>query len=116
MSVTWHGLDEFASDLRRFADAVGDLPEQREAGELVRADVSARAPRRTGELAGSATVLDRGDHVYVFATASHAAPIIVGVPSHNISPHPFIEAALRAREGAIETLLERGVEREAARI
>lgn len=116
MSVTWHGLDEFAADLRRFADAVEDLPEQQQGADLVASDASTRAPRRTGALAGSVTTLDRDEHLYVFAGADHAPPIIVGVPSHNIEPHPFIEAALAAREAQIVTLIERGVDREASRI
>lgn len=116
MSVTWHGLDEFLADLAGFADRVDDLPEQQEAGQLIAGDASTRAPRRTGELAGSVTTLGRDDSVFIFATAGHAAPIIVGVPSHNIEPHPFIEAALQAREGAVVALLERGVNREANRI
>ena len=116
MSVTWYGLDEFAGDLRRFADRVADLPEQGEAGDLVAGDAAGRAPRLTGELAGSVESRTIGEHAYVFATADHAAPIIVGVPSRNIPSHPFIEAALRAREGAVLALLEQGVEREAKQI
>ena len=116
MSVTWHGLAEFSADLGRFADQVADLPERDEAGDLVAADAGSRAPRLTGQLAGSVTSRSIGEHSYVFATARHAAPIIVGVASRNISPHPFIEAALRSREGAVMALLQRGVEREADRI
>lgn len=116
MSVTWHGLDEFAADLGRFADQVEDLPEQDEAASMVAESASARAPRLTGELAGSVTTRRVGESVFVFATARYAPPIIVGVPSHRISPHPFIEAALQTREAAVMALIERGVQREADRI
>ena len=76
----------------------------------------AGAPVRTGELAGSVRVLAEDGVVSVFPTARHAAPIIVGVPSHSISPHPFPEAALTAREGEVLTVLERGVQAAADRI
>lgn len=116
MSVTWHGLDEFEADLERFADEVAELPEHEQAGDLVASTAAAGAPRLTGELAGSVRTRAVDDHVYVFATSNHAPPIIVGVPSHNIEPHPFIEAALASREASIVDLLERGVQRAADRI
>lgn len=116
MSVTWHGLDEFAGDLRGFADDVADLPEQGQAGDVVAAAASAEAPNRTGQLAGSVRTLSRSGSVFVFATAAYAPPVIVGVPSHHTSPQPFIERALAAREAEVLRLLEQGVERQANEI
>lgn len=110
MSVTWHGIDGFLRGLDEFADDVARLPEQVEAGEVVADAMRAGAPYRTGELADSVRVVEDGDTVAVVPTARHAAPIIAGVPSRNIDPHPFPEAALAAREGDVLALLEAGVE------
>lgn len=117
MSITWHGVDEFVRDLRGFADELDDgIPELQEGVDDIAAAAASGAPVRTRELAGSVRSQLDGNVGRVFATADHAAPIIVGVPSHNIEPHPFIDAALRARESAVLAELERGVERAADRI
>ena len=117
MSVTFHGVTEFVRDLHRFADELEDAPpELQDAVDEVAVAASGGALRRTGELAGSVRGEVDGNVGRIFATADHAAPIIVGVPSHNIEPHPFIDAALRAREAAVLAVLEQGVERAADRI
>ena len=115
MTVTFRGVDEFLSGLDRFAADVDELPELGEVGELIALGAAERAPRDTGELAGSVTSRLTDGTVSVFATAGHAAPIIVGVPSHSISPHPFIQASLAAREGQVVTLLEGAVQNAADR-
>lgn len=116
MSITWHGIEEFAGDLDRFAGDLDSLPEQDKAGELIRSAAAAGAPHRTGRLAGSVTVQSRSGTVFVVAKADYAPPVVAGVPSHNLRPRPFIDRALAAREGEVLALLERGVEREASKI
>lgn len=116
MSVTVH-VDEFVRDLRRFADELDDgAPGMSEAVDDLASTAASGAPHRTGELAGSVRGEVDGGTGRIFATADHAAPIIVGVPSRNIEPHPFIDAALRTREAAVLAVLEEGVEQIARRL
>lgn len=110
MSVTWHGVDGFLSELDEFADSLPDLPEKEQAGELLADAMRAGAPRKTGALADSVRVLAEDDTVSVFPTADHAAPVIVGVPSRQIGPNPFPDVALQSREAQVVAVLEQGVE------
>lgn len=111
MSVTLRGVDEFVADLAGLADDLGTMPELGQAGELVADTTRAAAPVLSGALRDSTDVQVRGSLIEIGVGVDHAAPIIGGVPSHNIDPNPYLWQALETREQDVTDLLTTGLDR-----
>ncbi len=113
MSVTFRGVDEFVADLAGLAGDLGTMPELGRAGELVADTTRAAAPVLSGALRDSTDVQVIGSliEIGVGAGVDYAAPIIGGVPSHNIEPNPYPWQALETREQDVTDLLTTGLDR-----
>jgi hypothetical protein len=104
-------LGEFGRSLEDMADA------NRRAAETVGSAAVARAPKRTGRLAGSLRIDAAPTSVEVSFGASYAAPIHWGVGPrvglrgpHNVSPTLFLTGALEAQEDSILAVYEDAVD------
>lgn len=99
-----------AADVRRSLAQLGrDLVDTddatRQAAEVIRREVSRRAPRRTGRLASTVKATSTRTAAVVTATAPYTNAIHWGVGArpgqrgpHNITPHPFITEGLKTTE------------------
>lgn len=109
------GAKELRATLKRAGDDLGDLKAAHsEAAQLVTGVSRARAPKRSGTLAGSV----RGSGAATTATiraggsrVPYAGPIHYGWPAHNIAPQPFISEAAQATEPAWVHLYDQAVEK-----
>jgi len=113
--VAFVGLREFQRALRQIdPDLRKELREvQKEAAQIVAVTAAARAPRRTGRLAGSvrATATQKAGSVRAGgARLPYAGPIHFGWRARNIRPQPFIYDALDARREQVVRKFESGIE------
>lgn len=101
-TVRVEGLDRLVRTLNRAAVDISELKEAHaRVGEIVASEARARAPRRSGRLAGSvraARQARRARVTYGGARVPYAGPITWGWPRHNIEPQPFVTDAARATE------------------
>jgi hypothetical protein len=88
------GLDTFLKTLRRAGADMNDLKDANSAAaQTIASAASARAPRRSGALAGSVRGSRQARRVVVRAGGArvpYAGVIHYGWPRHNISPQPFL--------------------------
>lgn len=88
------GVDELVRTLRRAGRDLEDLGDaHRKAADIVADAAAARAPRRTGRLAGSirATRQPRRARIEAGRPAiPYAGPIHWGWPAHHITAQPFL--------------------------
>jgi hypothetical protein len=102
VTVRAEGLRRLRADLKQLGDDLGDLKDANaRAAQLVATAAAARAPRRTGRLAGSVRgnrAAGRATVVAGRASVPYAGPIHYGWPAHGIEPHPFVIDAAQATE------------------
>lgn len=107
--VQVEGADRLASTLGQFGRRLGDMSDPgTAAGDTIAAAAAARAPRRTGQLAGSARVAAGPKQVVVSWGVGHAAPLQWGVGAriglrgpHNIRATYFATDALDVSEDQV---------------
>lgn len=96
------GLARLVRTLRRAGADLGELKDaNRAAAEMVAAEGRARAPRRSGDLAGtirSARAAARARVLAGRASVPYAAPIHWGWPLRDINAQPFLSEAAQATE------------------
>jgi hypothetical protein len=93
------GADRLSRTLKAAEASLGDLSQPSQAaGSIVASAARARAPRRTGVLAGSIVTTSTEGGVAVQATARYAGPIHWGWPARGIKAQPFLSDAGRATE------------------
>lgn len=100
--VRVQGLARFKRTLRDFEDGVEDLKDANAAAAaLVAAEAQARAPRRSGALAGSVRGNRAAGKAVVAAGKAkvpYAGPIHWGWPARGIPARPFITQAATATQ------------------
>lgn len=100
LSVKVEGLATFDSTMKKAADELGRLTDaQGKAAAVIEQAARARAPRRSGRLAGSIRASRGAGGEVLQVTAAYAGPIHWGWPSRHIDPQPFAMDAARATEG-----------------
>jgi hypothetical protein len=112
--VEVEGARQLRKTLKAAGDDLGELKAAHAAAaRLVSAAAAARAPKRTGRLAGTV----RGSGAASVATiragsaaVRYAQPIHWGWPARNIAPNPFISQAAQATESVWVPLYEREVD------
>jgi len=91
------GLDNFIRTLRRAGADMEELKDANAAaGAVIVSAAKARAPRKSGALAGSIRSARQARRVLVMAGGArvpYAGVIHYGWPRHNISPQPFLTDA-----------------------
>lgn len=94
------GGDELARTMRQAGDELGDLTgASKRAGDLVAGAARGRAPKRTGQLAGSLFPVVSATGVTVSSRLPYAGPIHWGWPARNIAAQPFlVDAAARTED------------------
>lgn len=96
------GLDRLVRTMRKCGSDLDDLKDaSRRAGDIVVRAAQARAPRRTGRLAGSIRAARQARRVRVSAGRSsvpYAGPIHWGWPARHIRAQPFISEAATETE------------------
>jgi hypothetical protein len=101
-TVRVEGLDQLVRTLNKAKADLGDLKDANQAaGRMVAADAVARAPRRTGRLAGTIRASRQARRAQVVAGRSsvpYAGPIHWGWPARGIASQPFLSAAAQATE------------------
>ena len=116
-TVKFEGADRLRSTLRSAASDLGDLSAPgREAGSIVAASASARAPRRTGQLAGSVSYEARGNDVSVGSALVYAPIQEYGNPRRGIRPQPYLNPALDESTDQIATSYEQALDGVVAQI
>lgn len=102
VGVSVVGLSRLRRDLRRVGADMADLKAANAAaGSLVAAESAARAPRRTGRMAGSgraSKTVGRASVMFGGARIPYAGPIHYGWPARGIEANPFITDAAQATE------------------
>lgn len=97
------GLDTLIRTMRRAGDDLAELKDAHvRAGEIIATEAARRAPRRSGNLAGSVRAMRQARRARVQAgrtTVPYAPPIHWGWPNRNIAPNPFVSEAAQATEG-----------------
>ena len=100
--VRVEGLDTLVRTLKKAGADIDDMKDaSKKAGDTVTSAAVARAPRRTGRLAGSVrpSRLAKGVRVSVGrATVPYAGAIHWGWPARNITAQPFLTDAAKATE------------------
>ena len=93
------GADHLQDTMAKAATELGDLkaPSQA-AGAMVLSAARARAPKRSGVLAGSLYLEPLDIGIAVEASAVYAGPIHWGWPARNIKAQPFLTEAGAATE------------------
>jgi hypothetical protein len=96
------GLDRLVRTLNKAQVDLSDLKDAHAAvGRIVAADAQARAPRRTGRLAGSIRASRQARRAQVVAGGAkvlYAPAIHWGWPSRGIAANPFLSDAAQATE------------------
>jgi hypothetical protein len=109
------GARQLAATMKRAGADLRDLTAlNRSAAAVVGAAAKARAPRRSGALAGSVRVggtRTAGTVRAGSASVPYAMPIHWGWPSRNITAQPFISDAARDTEPVWTAVYRVGVER-----
>jgi hypothetical protein len=100
--VEIQGLNKFVATVRR---AGIDLAEMKQAnaraGAVIVSAANARAPRRSGALAGTIRSARQARKVIVMAGSArvpYAGPIHWGWPARHIAPNPFLSQAAQSTE------------------
>lgn len=93
------GLKRLQADLRRAGAGMDDLKDANaKVATLVATEAGARAPRRTGTLAGTgrgSRAAGKATVVFGSARVRYAGPLHWGWPARGIAAHPFaVDAAL----------------------
>jgi hypothetical protein len=100
--VRVEGLDQLARSMRRAGEDIEELKDAHAAAAgIVAAAAEARAPRRSGRLAGSVRGSRQIRRARVQAGSSrvpYAAPIHWGWPARNIAANPFLSDAAQDTE------------------
>jgi hypothetical protein len=111
-TITVKGVPELHRSLRTLENDLRDLSTVNAdvARDLVAA-VSARAPRKSGRLAGSFTATGSRDKATASSSLDYAGVQEYGSAGHNIEGKHFAEAALEASAGGAEAKYRNGVER-----
>lgn len=119
-TVHIEGLSNLVRTLQRAGEDVSDLKDaHRAAGEIVQREAEARAPRRSGALAGSVRAARQVRRARVQAGTSrvpYAGPIHWGWPSRQISSQPFVSEAAQATESQWIAQYRRDVEAALAKV
>lgn len=98
-AVRVEGLRELKRTMRQAGADMADLKEATAAAARTVATASiARAPHRTGRLAGSVKGNKAMNRATVGSRLVYGGPIHWGWPGHNIAPQPFIADAAAATE------------------
>jgi hypothetical protein len=101
-TVKVEGLQRLVATLGRAAIDVEDMKAAHaEAGRIVAADATPRAPRVSGALAGSVRPARQARRARIMAGGArvpYAGPIHWGWNARHIRPHPFISWAAQATE------------------
>jgi hypothetical protein len=101
-SVTVEGAARLSRTLDHAADDLGKLDTANtRAPETVAAAARARAPRRTGTLAGSVRAESGEGMGRVVVDAPYAGYVEYGVPSHRIAARPFLAEAVEQTGPAV---------------
>lgn len=104
------GLRETVRKLERFGVAVSDLKAAfKRIGTVVANEAKSNAPHMTGRLAASIRPSNTKNKSIVKAGSArlpYAGPIHFGWRRHNISPQPFLNDALEAKQDESRRLLE----------
>lgn len=101
-SVKVEGAARLSRTLDHAADDLGKLDAaDLHSAESVAAAARARAPRRTGALAGSVRAEASEGIGRVVVDAPYAAYVEYGVSKHNIAPRPFLAEAAEQSEPAV---------------
>jgi uncharacterized protein YcsI (UPF0317 family) len=113
-TVRVEGLDRLVRTLRKAGDDLNDLKDAHAAaGRIVAADAQARAPRRSGKLAGSIRASRQARRAQVVAgraSIPYGGPIHWGWPSRGISANPFLSDAAQATEAQWLPLYRREIQ------
>ncbi len=111
------GGAQFDASMAAATRRLADMREGHEAaGERVAAVAAARAPRRTGRLAGSVDVTVTATGADVGSSLVYAPVIHNGWPARNISPSPFLRDAVEVEAPAVTALYTEHVDRVLATI
>jgi hypothetical protein len=101
-SVTVEGFDRLIRTLRKAGEDISDMKDANAlAASMVASAASARAPRRTGALAGNVRGSRKAKGATVRAGGArvpYAGPIHWGWPRRHITAQPFISTAARDTE------------------
>lgn len=107
------GAKELRAALKRMGQDTADLSAiHREAARVVAEAAEARAPRRSGKLAGTIkgkATKTRAQVVVGSRLVPHAGPIHFGWLRHNIDPNPFLYDALDDRGTQVVNLYEKRI-------
>lgn len=108
------GLNALRRDLRKLPGGLADLKDvHQRVGQLVLPEASARAPKRSGRLAGSGRASRAAGRVSLLfggARVPWAGPIHWGWPRRHIEPQPFAADAAQATEPAWLALYSVGID------
>jgi phage gpG-like protein len=100
--VTVEGARQLSRSLRQFGEGLDDLKDANEAvSALVAREASARAPHRSGALAGSVRGSRQANRALVrvgSAKVPYAGPIHWGWPKRGIPARPFVIEAATATQ------------------
>lgn len=97
-----HGGDQLVATLHQAGQDLADLSDANTAaGGILLAAARSRAPKRTGQLAGSLRLTTTAAGFGVASPLVWAGPIHWGWRARNISPNPFLYDGLHAQEGPI---------------
>lgn len=111
VDVTIQGAEELRRTLKRAADQVSDMTgTNQQAASRLGAAASARAPRRTGALAGSMRATATPTQARVEFPIVYANPIHWGWPARNIRSNPFATTALEQTQAVTVGLYEKRVD------
>lgn len=101
-SIQIEGLAALVRSLQRAGVDLSELKDAtRAAGEIVAREAEARAPRRSGALAGSVRAMRQVRRARIQAGTSrvpYAGPIHWGWPARHIGAQPFVSDAAQATE------------------
>lgn len=108
------GLNRFVRTLNRAAGDISDMKDaHQKVGEIVASAARARAPRRSGDLAGSVRSARQARRARVMvggARIPYAGPIHWGWPARGIAANPFVSEAAQDTESRWRDAYVRDVE------
>lgn len=100
--VRVEGLDNLVRTMNRAKVDISELKEaHRAAGEIVAREAGARAPRRSGKLAGTLRASKQARRAQVLlgrTSVPYAGPIHWGWPARGIAANPFVSEAAQHTE------------------
>ena len=115
--VEIRGVERLRSTIRRAVAELADLKRAGEAaGAIIARESSARAPRRTGRLAGSLVASHTGGGERISSALAYAGVIHYGWHAHNIEPHKFLTGAASSSEAQWLEAYERDAQRALDRV